>query len=467
MNIEVLDPVWSRFSPKADIDKILPCLTYQVEQYAIGPTERSMIHHGNGRLLTGLIPRVKKYCERMGFPLTVNGEFLYPAEKNIPFLPGFTFREDQVKTIKSVIEKERGVIQNATGTGKTVIAGAICSIWPSSHIIFLCHTLDLLQQAKKAFTEEFGFKNVISLGGGEKDFDWPKEPTIVVSTIQTLRRFQLIDHCEWADIIIVDECHHLASKNSMIAEILKQSLAPIRIGLSAELPKTDKGRMILEGYLGPVIGEFTYQEGVAAGVLAKPLFNLIPVPYSEEIGNTNHYHNRTDENGNLIKGIYQKGIIENKSRNRLALLEAMKSINDGESVLILTSRDTQHGHIISKMAKDIFDIDIPFIYGDTEKEIRQEMKDALERKEIKCIISNVIWKEGINIKSLNHVINIGGEKSPTQIVGRGSRTTDTKKWVKIVDFLDPYKFLNNHTVQRLICYAEQGWLNYHDLKKGE
>jgi superfamily II DNA or RNA helicase len=853
ISIEILDPVYSKFSPKEDIEKILSCLSYEKEFWKPGQyrrekqnTESYMIHRSSGKFLTGLIPRIEKYCESKRFFLNSEKHCDLLPENIIPQLPGFTFREDQLEAFNEIICNQRGIIKNATGTGKTVIAGGICSIWPNSHIIFLCHTLDLLNQAYTAFTEKFGFKNVIKIGGGQNQFNWPDKPTIVIATVQTLKNFDLLEHCNWADIVIIDECfskntlvntikgkipiekikindliytknkiqkvlkkfvnliplnrivkinlsngkniicsqdhlfftnegwvkakkiknkilrdfnsfyiydmiesttlnistekkegkneknrklqylsnlwslfscckfrkkilfkkvlsskqrkkisnssnrnlsnlfislstknesakillkkmqiwesrikknifiknvrnkqqkkrnyftkneikqsiskssnhrknetnqtnkwyfkylerrkrwkwpfyyssnsfsnifgmgngssnslcpfitqkqkkrilqkqwipyllqgrywrqklknwnrnrwrftqnkkeyitgskkdkqikrirvesveiykqgsndksfssiignkernqgfvelydleienehnyfvedvlvhncHHLNSHNSMMAEVLKKTLAPIRIGLSAELPKTEQGKLILEGYLGPVISEFNFDEGVKVGILAKPIFNLIPVPYTQEIGETLRYGNTKDKDGNLVKGMYQKGIIENKSRNRIALTETMKSINNGDSVLLLTGRDTQHGHILKEMAKDIFDLDIHFIYGDTEKQTRPLIQEMLNKKEIKCVISNVVWKEGINIPSLNHIINVGGEKYPVQIVGRGSRAINGKTIFHVTDFLDPYKYLSHHTVLRLIFYAECNWLDQKEI----
>lgn len=470
MRIEVLDPVWSRMKPVGEIEKVSPCLEYKSDYWAQGEkrkertsVDRCMIHRGNGRFLTGFIPRIEEYCSRQGLKVDLCLAERLEAERS-PSLPGIDPRFYQLNLFQSVVERQRGVIKSATGTGKTVIAGLICSAFPSAHIVFLCHTLDLLGQAVKAFREKFGFKNVIEMGGGQKNFDWPEEPAILVTTIQTFRKFDIIEHCEWADIIIVDECHHLTDEDSMIAQILKQSLALIRVGLSAELPKKERGRLVLEGFLGPVIGEFTYEQGRQAGVLSTPLFNLIPVPYNEVIGDISHYRNKKDfETGEITKGMYQRGIIENRARNRLALNTALDSVEAGMSALILTARDTQHGFILQELARDLFDLEIPFIYGDTEKEARSRFQDMLNKKDLMWAIANVVWKEGVDIPSLEHVINVGGEKYPTQIVGRGSRVTADKKFVKVTDFLDPYAFLSHHTVQRLIVYANEGWLDFYKI----
>ena len=400
MEVEVIDQTYSRLKPLEDLELVIPCLSYPHEHWRRGvygktknKYEASMIHRGGGKFLSGLLPRIQKHCHENGISLTIPylPEELLPEQ--LPRLPGITFREDQISILESIIDNQRGVIKSATGTGKTILAGGICSIWPSRHISFLCHTLDLLSQAERVFRQQFKFNNVWVLGGGENYFDWPEEPTILISTIQTYKNLDLRKHCDWADIIILDECHHLSDKNGMFAKVLEDTLAPIRIGLTATPPshkiKERKELLTLEGYLGPIIGDFSYQEGMEAGILARPLINLLAVPYSPTIGELQRF-----------KDIYQKGIMENRARNRMILTEAHKSILAGESVLILTSADTDHGHILKEMAMDLFDLDIPFVYGKTDKQSRQELQDMLESKEIKAVISNVVWKEGINIPSM-------------------------------------------------------------------
>ena len=77
------------------------------------------------------------------------------------------------------------------------------------------------------------------------------------------------------------------------------------------------------------------------------------------------------------------------------------------------------------------------------------------------MIASAIWNEGVNIPSLNHIINAVGGKariSVEQIPGRGLRTSKGKTTVRITDFLDPYRYLAEHTVRRLQIYVELGWI---------
>ena len=471
MQYEILDPVWSKIS-KQDIPLIEKCLLYEKDRWVLGDGGRRekkiepacFIDRRNGRFLTGFLPRIKLYCQTNNIPLEGIDVEIYEREQE-PSLPGIILRPDQLRILKQVSEHQRGIIKSPTGSGKTVLAGAIRSMWPSARMVFLCHTIDLLTQTYKVFVNDFKFKDVFILGGGAKkeSFNWPDYPSTLICTCQTYEKMDLKNHFDWADIVIIDEAHHI-NAGGRYSRILERSLALIRIGVTATPPKTGtKEADILEGYLGPIIGEFTLQEGIETGVLAKPIINLIPVPYSEEIGDVWNYRDTKDENENLVKGVYRLGIVENRARNRLILTEAHKYVKKGESVLIMVATNTDHGKILSEMAHDLFDMDVPFVYGEMPKDERVRIKDALENKEILCVIANVVFHEGINIPSLNTIINSSGqgskEKTTLQIIGRGLRTTETKKVVKIIDFLDPYRrYLAHHCISRLITYAEQGWM---------
>lgn len=459
LKIEILNYVWSKIS-HLDIDTLYPCLRYKKTRKIQGNfametiiEEASFLDKRNGKFLTGFLPRIREYCRTNSIFIEIQEAERLPQAESAR-LPTIVFRPDQENLLQRASAPQRGVIKSPTGTGKTIVAAGLCSMWPKSNILFLCHTIDLLMQSRDTFVKVYGFKNVIMLGAGSKaEISWNStERTIVVSTRQSWDKIAYEQHKNFFDIIIIDECHHVGKKGQY-TRFLEQSLAIGRFGLTATLPELEQDKMNLEGYIGPVIGEFSITEAITQGILAKPLVNLVSVPYSDIIGTT--YTRYGD--------LYQFGIVESRVRNRLVLTEAMQTISTGGSVLILVSSKTEHGRILSEMAKDVFDLDAPFVYGQTKKKDRLETKNLLEDKEVKCVIANKIWFEGINIKSVDHIINAAGGKSAVaaeQIPGRGLRTTETKKTVRYTDFLDPYKYLDHHTIMRLIVYANLGWLKW-------
>ena len=67
----------------------------------------------------------------------------------------------------------------------------------------------------------------------------------------------------------------------------------------------------------------------------------------------------------------------------------------------------------------------------------------------------------MNVPALNHIVNACGmkeEKMLMQIIGRGLRIAKGKRELKFSDFLDPYKYLAEHTVRRMQVYKKKGWL---------
>ena len=159
------------------------------------------------------------------------------------------------------------------------------------------------------------------------------------------------------------------------------------------------------------------------------------------------------------KDIYRFALVESRTRNQLVMEKAQELMDRGLTVLIFI-QDLDHGDQLSEMA-EILGIESVFIKGATKGSDRDLVKEAIMGGEARCVISSKIWREGVNIPNLGAVILAGGGKaelSTLQHIGRGLRKAKGKDEVIIVDFLDPYRYLAEHTIQRLAVYAEKGWL---------
>ena len=182
----------------------------------------------------------------------------------------------------------------------------------------------------------------------------------------------------------------------------------------------------------------------------RPIINLVPVPYEIKI------NKRSD---NKYKNYYEFGIVKNRTRNNLIVKAVQRSLKAKETVLIIIER-TEHGKTLQKMLK-YNKIEAPFVEGGTRTKERTSVKRQLKIKSQKVVICSKVWKEGINIPSLNHVIIAHGmkeEKMVLQALGRGLRTTKNKTTIKITDFLDPYKYLAEHSILRMQIYVNNGWI---------
>jgi superfamily II DNA or RNA helicase len=234
------------------------------------------------------------------------------------------------------------------------------------------------------------------------------------------------------DLTIVDEMHHVNSTDSQYGKLMLHNLSPRRYGLTATLPTKPYEILVNEGIFGPVIAEMTIDKGISEGIIAKPIINLVNVPYNVKL-------NQRCEN--KYKNYYEYGIVQNRARN-LALLN---EVNFDESTLIVIER-TNH---------------VPFVQGSTTRDVRSKIRGKLKTGKRRIAICSKVWKEGINIPTLNHIIIAHGmkeEKMVLQAAGRGLRTSKGKTEVKITDFLDPYKYLAEHSIQRIQVYKAKGWI---------
>lgn len=446
-------------------------ITYQKKSWARGPTGKPTIVPGyskeitkhlitggrarKGLFFTGLLPRIQKHLRVNGHAKNV--EILGLLEKLKPYtrkpiLPGITFRKDQSQAIRLVFRKQRGIIVFPTGSGKTIIAAGIIKAFCKSRTLFLCHTLDLVKQTSDEFTK-FGINHQIL--SGKNNVDWESissyEDAVLISTIQSFTKLQPELYMTLFDLVIVDEVHHAAKEESQYGKVLTQLLSPVRIGLTATLPTNGYQRLVVEGFFGPVLKELTPDEGFEIGILAKPRVRLFPVPY--ELSRVNKLNPAT------YNAFYNACIVNNTTRNAMIVDLTRRRIKHARSVLIMVDK-IEHGKILQAMFYEI-GIDAPFVEGVRDAEFRKKVKSRMIAKSLHAAICTKVWKEGINIPVLNTILRAEGlkeEKGVKQSMGRGLRVTAGKKRIELIDFLDPYRYLAEHSIARYRIYYELKWL---------
>ena len=395
---------------------------------------------------TGLIPRVQMFCNLKDIPLEIQAPE-YEIESTDPKIKGIVLRDDQEALINKCRDNLRGIIQAPTGTGKTILQIGIMSCFPQYNILLLAHTIDIVQQTYDELQSR-DFENVQMIGGEHKNKTIKRR--IVVSTVQSFGKIPPEQYTDHFEVVIVDEAHHVSKDNGYYAKVLSNLLAPIRLGFTATMPDNEETTFNMEGLLGPKIGELTINEATELNILAKPKIRLVKTPYIHSVHDARRYDD-----------VYNLGVVNNRARNRLILSITDDYIKEGKSVLILITL-LEHGDNLINMAEKLFNFPIEFVRGSTDSVLRKRIKESLISKEIKCVVASSVWREGINIPTLDVVINACGGKSEImtlQALGRGLRRTGEKKEVVIVDFFDPsHNFLIRHFGERVTLYMDNNWL---------
>jgi superfamily II DNA or RNA helicase len=395
-----------------------------------------------GFFLSGFLERVLNQCKLRQIDVELSGSFETLKYGAIEY-PNLTLYPDQQKLVEIALKVQRGIIKAPTGTGKTVVTYAIIKPCMPCKALIICPSQSIMSQTAEKFQKEFGMKTSIA-GDGTCDLSGD----VVVGLINTLHRIPASTHSDLFDIVIVDEAHHVGLEG-MYSNFLSHSLAPIRIGVTAT-PNAQKSEnaMGAEGYLGPIIGTFEFADAVKAKRIAKPILKLIPVPINSNISHFSRYAE-----------IYEIGVVYNRLRNQLVVKCVKEQIEQNKSTLIFV-KFLNHADILQEMLTKE-EIVCETVRGSINDKERSRIKNQISKKELMCVIATAAWKEGVDIPTLDTVINAAGylsEKPVIQMAGRALRVADGKEDGTIIDFLDSGMFLANHCVKRLLVYSEKGWL---------
>jgi len=403
----------------------------------------SFISKKDGSFKTGLITKIKYILKDLDINVSISGNEDHNSTRyEIADVPNcdMKYRDDQSFLIKKMLKKKRGVLVSLMGTGKTFIQNALIASLHDKKILCICGDKDIHEKNYKLSKQYFGDVYLLKT---KYDEDW-KNYRIVFASIQKMSKIDPMEFIDYFDVIIADEIHKLSESHE---KILDSCNAEYRFGLTGTWPSDKKKQLSLIGLFGSVIEGEKETKLVDKGILSQIKVSL----YSPEIKVCDSFR---------YQDIYSSCIINNEKRNELIIRNSIDRMKLGLSGLIMTTR-IEHGKNLQDMA-EVFGYKIPFVHGSTSMDERNRLLEELNSKRILCVITNV-WREGIDIITLNYVNLAFGEKAEDrllQIAGRTSRGHESKKWGEIVDYLDieSARYLSGHTVQRLRAYNQKGWI---------
>ena len=339
----------------------------------------------------------------------------------------------------------RGVIQMATGGGKTLVACALIRLI-NLPTVFLVHRQNLMRQTHKVFLEhgiEAGMIGDSEVIVGTED--------VWVCTIQTLQSWAKRDKIKLHALanrmrqVFVDEAHLVGSKVSGANAFARVTglfdAAPFRWGLTATPFMRDEfSNLILEGATGPPIIETRNAELIAKGYLAKPEVRIYRMDHPNTIKKAKW------------PASYDLGITMNSFRNEeIAKIFAALP----KPVLVLTQR-IDHGQRLARIIPNVH-----LINGKVDSKERAKLVKELQAGVVEGIIASTVFDEGVDIPEIRAVIMAGGMKSAIktlQRVGRGLRLAEGKDRVIIVDFEDATnRVLRSHSLERIATYKGEGF----------
>jgi superfamily II DNA or RNA helicase len=350
----------------------------------------------------------------------------FPWKKK-PFDP----RPYQQEAIDICLENWRGIVNFATGMGKTLTAIHFIRALGRKTLIVVPSD-SIARQFYNELCECFGDNRIGFYGGGKKKI---KDITIGIaaSVVKATEQFKK----EELGCIIFDEVHHIAA--STFFNIANDLGDVGRIyGLTATDYRSDGKDIMINAGCGKVLIKRDIKWGIDHGFLAKPKFIVREVPTSG-----------IDYKNNKLKS-YKEHVLNDSVMKAQILADIQQAIANGKSVLCLVD-EVAHGAELSQQTG------LPFAQGKDKNS--NKYVEELNNGNIKGLIgTDGRIGEGTDTKRVDVLIlaNFVASKGPViQAVGRGLRIYGQKTDCIVLDYIPQGStMLKRHAEGRVKYYKE-------------
>ena len=340
-------------------------------------------------------------------------------------------RPYQEEAVDLMLNNYRGVINFATGLGKTLVATHLVQRYKKRTLI-VCPSDSVAKQFYNQFVECFGKKKVGFYGGGKKQIS-DITVGIAASVSKYVGEFQAAD----IGLLIFDETHHTPATTFFDIAAGLGAVGKI-FGLTATDYRSDGKDIMITAGCGPVLIRRDIKWGVENGFLAEPYFIVREVATGGR-----------DFKDDKLKA-YKEHVLNNQQMKERIESDAKSMMAAGKAVLILVD-EVAHGEELSK------NLGIPFATGLDKKS--QDYVDQLNAGKIPGLVgTDGKVGEGTDTKNVDVLIlaNFVASKGPViQAVGRGLRKQGTKTKCLVLDYIpNGSTMLSRHAKNRINYYEE-------------
>jgi superfamily II DNA or RNA helicase len=261
------------------------------------------------------------------------------------------------------------------------------------------------------------------------------------------------EYFEQFDFVIGDEAHLFKAQS--LTKILTQCVnTKFRVGLTGTLDGSKTHKLVLEGLFGKVEKVITTKELMDRKQVADFKIKCLVLKYDDEI--CKYMKDKT----------YQEEmeyLVLNPNRNKY--IKNLSVSLKGNSLILYQYVD-KHGKILYDMiSKELENRKCFFVYGKTETETREDIRNITEKENDAIIIASYgTFSTGINIRNLHNIIFASPSKSRVrnlQSIGRSLRIGDNKTEAVLYDIADDLRYKNHinftlkHFIERTKIYDEE------------
>lgn len=310
------------------------------------------------------------------------------------------YQNDCIKAITS-LEKGSGLVCMATGLGKTVVFSRIPR---RGRVLIISHREELVRQPIKYYDCPCGIEQGEQTSHGEEVVS-----ASVQSLIRRLNKFSPEDF----DVIITDEAHHAAAES--YKKIYGYFKPRLHIGFTATPNRGDKVR--LDDVFSSIIFNKDLKWGITNGWLTDVKCMRVKVSY-----NLSKVKRRM---GDFVVSDLDKTV--NTAPANREIKEIYEKYARGQTLIFAAS--VSHAKNIAAQIDGAVAVS-----ADTKE--RSEIIRKFTEREIPCLVNCMVFTEGTDMPLIETVIIARPTQNAslyTQMVGRGLRKAEGKRYLTLID----------------------------------
>ena len=355
----------------------------------------------------------------------------------------------------SAINARRSLLVSPTGSGKSLILYLILRwhLLNNRKTLLIVPRVQLVEQMFSDFKDYSGLNEwdveefVGTISGGKSKV---AEKPLTISTYQSLQKLPA-SYFEQFDVIAVDECHLATAKT--ITKIVDLCVnAHYRIGVTGTLDDSKTNAMCLTGLFGPVKQVTTTKNLMDTKSLSDIKIKSIILQYDDAYRKYVSKMKYKDE---------MDWLCQNPVRNQYIIDTAAQT--EGNTLVLF--QYVEQGKRLLELAQNIEGKKVHLIYGEVDKDIREDVRKELEtRNDMIVIASYQTTSTGVNFKNLSNIIYASPSKSKVrnlQSLGRGLRLSAGKTHCNLIDIGDDLSWKKKknttfiHIMERLKQYNDE------------
>ena len=392
---------------------------------------------------TGLFPSIENFLKQNYGIIIQRLDRRDPGDHSISLPRKFEpkLRPYQKAIVESCIEHGRGIVESATGTGKSIMLAELIHRIKMPSLVVV-PTVNIMEQMARMMEKIYGKSKVGRIvGGGAKRALNLKKIPIWVASVQSLPKIPQ-EFFDQIGLLLIDEFHHAAATTYQDLNLNAFRNIYYRFGFTGTNFRNDGADLALQGVLSNVIYKYDAPQAIQDGYLCKVRF--IVYDYKHEFNDHKDYRKE-----------YNASIIENEDYHQ-TVANLTNSIQNKKPIpTLILVREIKHGEALKPLIPGSM-----LITGKEPSATAQKMLKDFEDGKYSVLIGTSCIGEGVDLPSAQIGIMAGGGKAKSEIIqkiGRFLRPCEGKSGATIIDFThEGSPRLWRHAKARMSIYSNYG-----------